>query len=75
MNPVAHRRFFDNLPDFERARYSVLLLQLRKLRLPCRCERLGGQDFQVVVGYGLPTAQYWLDMYGIADEEEETLPP
>ena len=71
MNPVAHRRFFDGLPDWERVRFAALLRELKRLRLGCRCERLGGQDFQVVVGYGLPTAQFWMDMYGITDEEPQ----
>lgn len=67
MNPIAHRKFFAALPDHERLRYAELLLQLKRLRLGCRCERLGGQDFMIVVGYGLPAAQFWLDMYDIDD--------
>lgn len=67
MNPVAHRKFFEHLPEFEQTRYAELLRQLRRLRLPCRCERVGGQDFQIVVGYGLPTAAFWIEMYGIED--------
>lgn len=68
MHPTAGRKFFEHLPEHERVRYIELLHQLKRLRLGCRCEQVGGKELVIIVGYGLATAQFWLDLYGAGND-------
>lgn len=63
MHAHASAASFKHMPEHVQARYVELLRQLHRLGLGCRCELVGGKDFHITVGYGLATAQFWLDMY------------
>lgn len=65
MHATATRKVFEHLPEHERLRYAELLRTLDRLRLGCRCEMVGGRDFHIVVGFGLATAVFWMDVLGI----------
>lgn len=72
MSPSASRKFFEGLPEHERLRYAELLHTLERLRLGCRCEQVGTKDFVVTVGYGLASAKFWLDIYGLSTGRSDT---
>ena len=48
-------------PDVQKSHIEVLQL-LERRRMSCRCEQ-NGRDFVLVIGRGLSSAKYWLDMY------------
>lgn len=65
MDAVAHRKFFEHLPDHERERYAEVLRLCERQRLGVRCEMVGGKDFHITIGFGLASARWWLDQYGL----------
>lgn len=66
-NPIATRKDYAALSVEQQDKFGSLLHFCRSSMLPCRCEMVGGRDFTVVVGPGLPLAQHWLDRLDIDD--------
>lgn len=62
MNQTALRSDFQTLPPSARDAHLRVLHLLEQLRLSCRCE-MAGRDFTIVVGRGLSSAKYWIDLY------------
>lgn len=62
MNPTALATDFHRLPPDIQSSHMELLQFLEERRMSCRCE-MNGRDFTVIVGRGLSSAKYWLDMY------------
>lgn len=48
-------------PDVQKSHLEILRL-LERRRMSCRCEQ-NGRDFTIVIGRGLSSAKYWIDMY------------
>lgn len=62
MNPTALATDFHRLPLEVQRAHQELLEFLEERHMSCRCE-IVGRDFIVIVGRGLSSAKYWLDMY------------
>lgn len=62
MNPVALASDFQKLSPEQQAAHVAVLQTIEANRLSCRCE-MNGRDFVIIVGRGLSSPKYWLDMY------------
>ena len=62
MNPVAQRSDWQRLSTELIEAHRDVLHACERNNLTCRCEMIG-RDFTIVVGRGLSSAKYWLDMY------------
>lgn len=60
-NRVATRKDFNALSYEQQGKFSELISFCRSHSLSLRCEMVGGTDFTVVVGPGLPLAAHWQD--------------
>lgn len=62
MNQIARKSDFQRLPPEVQDAHIAVLQTCDAKRLSCRCE-MNGRDFVVIVGVGLSSPKYWLDMF------------